>query len=220
MQEKHPDSYGENVLCNYAYLQSILHLLFTGDPRVEEANLVRIEPESTFWVQSSGAEQKGEVALEITVEKAAAAESGNAWGVAMNACIPVMDLIDTTRSMPYDIQQVRQVFGISSAFEKVTQVQLFPFLLLAEIQVTSAETLLVLCSFQYLSKSVGMITKSVLQEHLTTVASSMTCTGDLHGFNNSGYKATCQSLKVQAPFMEATLSVSHALSSLLKSSLK
>uniref|UniRef100_A0A0D9YKG3 DNA-directed RNA polymerase subunit n=1 Tax=Oryza glumipatula TaxID=40148 RepID=A0A0D9YKG3_9ORYZ len=170
----------------------ILDTVIKGDPRVEEANLVRIEPESTFWVQSSGAEQKGKVALEITVEEAAAAESGNAWGVAMNACIPVMDLIDTTRSMPYDIQQVRQVFGISSAFEKVTQVQLFPFLLLAEIQ--------------YLSKSVGMITKSVLQEHLTTVASSMTCTGDLHGFNNSGYKATCQSLKVQAPFMEATLS--------------
>ncbi|EEC72224.1 hypothetical protein OsI_05331 [Oryza sativa Indica Group] len=144
----------------------ILDTVIKGDPRVEEANLVRIEPESTFWVQSSGAEQKGEVALEITVEKAAAAESGNAWGVAMDACIPVMDLIDTTRSMPYDIQQVRQ----------------------------------------YLSKSVGMITKSVLQEHLTTVASSMTCTGDLHGFNNSGYKATCQSLKVQAPFMEATLS--------------
>ncbi|EEE56061.1 hypothetical protein OsJ_04874 [Oryza sativa Japonica Group] len=144
----------------------ILDTVIKGDPRVEEANLVRIEPESTFWVQSSGAEQKGEAALEITVEEAAAAESGNAWGVAMNACIPVMDLIDTTRSMPYDIQQVRQ----------------------------------------YLSKSVGMITKSVLQEHLTTVASSMTCTGDLHGFNNSGYKATCQSLKVQAPFMEATLS--------------
>ncbi|KAF0893797.1 hypothetical protein E2562_029687 [Oryza meyeriana var. granulata] len=144
----------------------ILDTVIKGDPRVEEANLVRIEPESTCWVQSSGAEQKSEVALEITVEKAAAAESGNAWGVAMDACIPVMDLINTTRSVPYDIQQVRQ----------------------------------------HLSKAVGMVTKSVLQEHLTTVASSMTCTGDLHGFNSSGYKATCQSLKVQAPFMEATLS--------------
>uniref|UniRef100_A0A0E0CDC3 DNA-directed RNA polymerase n=1 Tax=Oryza meridionalis TaxID=40149 RepID=A0A0E0CDC3_9ORYZ len=154
-----------NFMTN-AIFPIILDTVIKGDPRVEEANLVRIEPESTYWVQRSGAEQKGEVALEITVEKAAAAESGNAWGVAMDACIPVMDLIDTTRSVPYDIQQVRQ----------------------------------------HLSKSVGMVTKSVLQEHLTTVASSMTCTGDLHGFNSSGYKATCQSLKVQTPFMEATLS--------------
>ncbi|KAL5226945.1 hypothetical protein ABZP36_015210 [Zizania latifolia] len=147
--------------------------------KVQEANLIRIEPESTCWVQSTGAEQKGEVALEITVEKDAAAESGNAWGVAMDACIPVMDLIDTTRSVPYSIQQVRKVFGISYAFEKVTQ---------------------------HLSKAVGMVTKSVLKEHITTVARSMTCTGDLPGFNSSDYKIIFQSLKVQAPFMEATLS--------------
>ena len=60
-------------------------------------------------------------------------------------------------------------------------------------------------SFQHLSKSVGMVTKSVLTEHLTTVASSMTCTGSLHDFGRSGCKATLQSLKIQAPFMEATL---------------
>uniref|UniRef100_A0A0D9VAP0 DNA-directed RNA polymerase subunit n=1 Tax=Leersia perrieri TaxID=77586 RepID=A0A0D9VAP0_9ORYZ len=166
-------------LMTNAIFPVILDMAIKGDPRVEDVILVRIEPESTCWVQSSGAEQKGEVALEITVEKAAVAESGNAWGVAMDACIPVMDLIDTTRSVPYNIQQVQHVFGISSAFEKVTQ---------------------------HLSKAVGMMTKSVLKEHMTTVASSMTCTGELHGFTSYGYKATCQSLKVQAPFMEATLS--------------
>jgi len=62
--------------------------------------------------------------------------------------------------------------------------------------------------FQHLSKAVGIVTKSVLTEHLITVASSMTCTGSLHGFNRSGYEATFQSLKVQAPFTKATLSVS------------
>jgi DNA-directed RNA polymerase-5 subunit 1 len=53
-----------------------------------------------------------------------------------------------------------------------------------------------------------MVTKSVLKEHLTTVASSMTCTGKLHGFHSYGCKATFQSLRIQAPFMKATLSVS------------
>ncbi|OEL21162.1 DNA-directed RNA polymerase V subunit 1, partial [Dichanthelium oligosanthes] len=157
----------------------LLDMVIKGDPRVQEAKVIWVEPELTCWVQNSSAEQEGEVALEITVEKAAAAECGGTWGVAMDACVPVMDQIDTTRSTPYNIQEVCKVFGISCAFDRVTQ---------------------------HLSKTVGMITKSVLTEHLTTVASSMTCTGSLHGFSRSGYKATFLSLKIQAPFAEATLS--------------
>ncbi|TKW05000.1 hypothetical protein SEVIR_7G147000v4 [Setaria viridis] len=157
----------------------LLDTIIKGDPRVQDAKVIWIEPESTCWVQNSSAEQKGELALEITVEKVAVAESGGTWGVAMDACVPVMDLIDTKRSMPYNIQEVHKVFGISCVFDRVTQ---------------------------HLSKAVGMVTKSVITDHLTTVASSMTCTGSLHGFNRSGYKATFQSLKIQAPFTEATLS--------------
>ncbi|XP_062182180.1 DNA-directed RNA polymerase V subunit 1-like, partial [Phragmites australis] len=158
----------------------LLETIIKGDPRVQKTKIiwVELEPELPCWVQNSSAEHKGELALEITVEKAAAAENGGAWGVAMDACIPVMDLIDTARSMPYSIQAVEQVFGISCAFNRVTQ---------------------------HLSKAVGMVTKSVLKEHLNTVASSMTFTGSLHAFNSLGYKATFQSLKVQAPFTEATL---------------
>ncbi|WVZ67284.1 hypothetical protein U9M48_016385 [Paspalum notatum var. saurae] len=157
----------------------LLDTIIKGDPRVQEAKVIWIEPESTCWVQNSGAEQKGQLAMEITVEEVAAAESGGSWGIAMDACIPVMDLIDTTRFTPYNIQTVQQVFGISCAFDRITQ---------------------------HLSKAIGKVTKSVLKKHLTTIGSSMTCTGSLHGFNNSGYKATFQSLKVQAPFMDATLS--------------
>ncbi|KAF8702735.1 hypothetical protein HU200_032563 [Digitaria exilis] len=156
----------------------LLDTIIKGDPRVQEARIIWVEPELTCWVQNSSAEQKGELALEITVEKVAAAESGGTWGVVMDSCIPVMDLIDTTRSTPYNIQEVHKVFGISCAFDRVRQ---------------------------HLSKAVGMVTKSILIEHLTTVASSMTCTGSLHGFNRPGYKATFQSLKIQAPFTEATL---------------
>ncbi|KAL6613753.1 hypothetical protein ACP70R_036023 [Stipagrostis hirtigluma subsp. patula] len=157
----------------------LLETIIKGQPRVQKANIVWIEPELPCWVQNSSVEQKGELALEITVEKTAAAENGDAWGVAMDACLPVMDLIDITRSIPHSIQEVQQVLGISCAFGRVTQ---------------------------HLSKAVGMVTKSVLKEHLTIVASSMTCTGNLHGFNSSGYKATFQSMKAQAPFMDATLS--------------
>ncbi|KAF7033697.1 hypothetical protein CFC21_044782 [Triticum aestivum] len=156
----------------------LLDTIIKGDPRVQEVNIIWVEPQDTCWVQNSGIEQKGELALVITMDKNSTGESGDVWGTAMDACTPVMDLIDTTRSVPYSIQRVQEGFGISSAFGRVTQ---------------------------HLSKAVGMVTKSVLEEHLTTVASSMTCTGNLHGFNSYGYKATFRSLKIQAPFMKATL---------------
>ncbi|RLM75037.1 DNA-directed RNA polymerase V subunit 1-like [Panicum miliaceum] len=166
-------------LMTNAIFPILLDTIIKGDPRVKEAKVIWVQTELTCWVQNSSAEQNGELALEITVEKAAAAECGGTWGVAMDACVPVMDLIDTTRSMPYNIQEVHEVFGISCAFDRVRQ---------------------------HLSKAVGMVIKAVLTEHLTTVASSMTCTGSLHGFSRSGCKATLQSLKIQAPFTEATLS--------------
>ncbi|CAL5026852.1 unnamed protein product [Urochloa decumbens] len=191
----------------------LLGTIIKGDPRVQDAKVIWVEPELTCWVQNSSAKQKGELALEITVEKAAAAESGGTWGVAMDACVPVMDLIDTTRSVPYNIQEVQEVFGTSCVFDRVRQV-LFEHqyrVVWSTEEDLYIERFLMFCSpfgssLQHLSKAVGMVTKSVLIRHLTTVASIMTCTGSLHGFNRSGYKATFQSLKIQLPFTEATLS--------------
>ncbi|KDO53584.1 hypothetical protein CISIN_1g0002912mg, partial [Citrus sinensis] len=56
-----------------------------------------------------------------------------------------------------------------------------------------------------LSASVTMVAKGVLKEHLILLANSMTCAGDLVGFNSGGYKALSRSLNVQVPFTEATL---------------
>jgi DNA-directed RNA polymerase V subunit 1 len=183
-----------------------------GDPRVQKTKIIWIEPALPWWVQNSSAEQKGELALEVTVEKDAAEENGDAWGVAMDVCIPVMHLIDITRSMPYSIQGVKHVFGISFAFNRITEVHVSSPLLSIQrnysLYLNVYHVSLFASYFQHLTKAIGMVTKSVLKEHLTTVASSMTCTGNLHGFNSSGYKATFQSLNVQAPFTEATLSVS------------
>jgi DNA-directed RNA polymerase-5 subunit 1 len=52
------------------------------------------------------------------------------------------------------------------------------------------------------------VAKGILKDHLVLVANSMTCIGNLNGFNNAGYKATFRSLKVQVPFTESTLFVS------------
>lgn len=52
-----------------------------------------------------------------------------------------------------------------------------------------------------------MVAKGVFKEHLILVANNMTCTGSLIGFSTGGFKALFRSLKVQAPFTEATLYV-------------
>lgn len=60
---------------------------------------------------------------------------------------------------------------------------------------------------QRLSKSVTMVAKGVLKEHLILLANSMTCAGNLIGFNSGGYKALSRALNLQVPFTEATLFV-------------
>ena len=52
-----------------------------------------------------------------------------------------------------------------------------------------------------------MVAKGVLKEHLILLANSMTCAGNLIGFNTGGIKALSRSLNVQVPFTEATLFV-------------
>jgi DNA-directed RNA polymerase-5 subunit 1 len=49
------------------------------------------------------------------------------------------------------------------------------------------------------------VAKGILKDHLVPVASSTTCSGNLNGFNNAGYKATFRPLKVQVRLTESTL---------------
>jgi DNA-directed RNA polymerase-5 subunit 1 len=58
---------------------------------------------------------------------------------------------------------------------------------------------------QRLSTTMKTVAKEILKDHLVSVASNMTCSGNLNGFNNAGYKATFHPLKVQVPLTESTL---------------
>jgi hypothetical protein len=58
---------------------------------------------------------------------------------------------------------------------------------------------------QHLSTTMKTVAKGILKDHLVPVASSTTCSGNLNGFNNAGYKATFHSLKVQVRLTESTL---------------
>ncbi|KAJ8438767.1 hypothetical protein Cgig2_009885 [Carnegiea gigantea] len=156
----------------------LLDTVIKGDPRISTVSIIWISPNTTTWVQNPCNDSKGELAVEVTLEKTAVRQSGDAWRIVLDCCLPIFHLIDTRRSIPYAIKQIQDLLGISCTFDQVVQ---------------------------RLSTSVTSVTKGVLKEHLLLLASSMTCAGNLIGFNMSGIKALYRALSVQVPFTEATL---------------
>ncbi|KVH88101.1 Aspartate decarboxylase-like domain-containing protein [Cynara cardunculus var. scolymus] len=156
----------------------LLNTIIKGDPRVREANITWISPETTAWIRNPSKDTKGELAIDVVLEKEAVKKSGDAWRTVMDSCLPIIHLIDTRRSIPYAIKQVEGLLGISCAFEQAVQ---------------------------RLSTSVSMVSKGMLKEHLLLLANSMTCAGNLVGFNQAGIKALSKTLNFQVPFSEATL---------------
>nr|GEZ78814.1 DNA-directed RNA polymerase V subunit 1 [Tanacetum cinerariifolium] len=51
-------------------------------------------------------EQKVELTIDVVLEKEAVKKNGDVWRTIMDSCLPIMHLIDTTRSIPYAIKQV------------------------------------------------------------------------------------------------------------------
>ncbi|KAJ6414464.1 hypothetical protein OIU84_003460 [Salix udensis] len=156
----------------------LLETIIKGDHRISRANIIWATPETTTWISNSSRTQKGELALDIVLEKSAVKKSGDAWRIVLDSCLPVLHLINTTRSIPYAIKQVQELLGVSCAFDQAVQ---------------------------RLSKSVTMVAKGVLKEHLILLGNSMTCAGSLIGFYTGGYKTLSRSLDIQVPFTEATL---------------
>jgi DNA-directed RNA polymerase V subunit 1 len=93
-----------------------------GDPRVSDAKITWLTHQEISWVRNYNRQINGEVVVEVLIEKGASLTSGDAWGTTIDACLPVIDLIDIKRSTPYGIQQVKELLGISCAFEQVVQV--------------------------------------------------------------------------------------------------
>ena len=97
------------------------HVL-TGDPRVHVANIVWIGHDTYSWVKNSSSTLKGELAIEVVIEQDAVRRNGDAWRIVLDACLSVMHLIDTSRSIPYGIQQIEELLGISCAFDQSVRV--------------------------------------------------------------------------------------------------
>ncbi|KAG2396532.1 DNA-directed RNA polymerase V subunit 1 DNA-directed RNA polymerase D subunit 1b [Vigna angularis] len=156
----------------------LLDTIIQGDPRISSASIIWVSPDTNTWVRNPYKSSNGELALDIILEKDVVKQSGDAWRIVLDSCLPVLHLIDTRRSIPYAIKQIQELLGISCTFDQ---------------------------AIQRVAASVKMVAKGVLREHLILLASSMTCGGNLVGFNTGGYKALCRQLNIQVPFTDATL---------------
>ncbi|KAK7283942.1 hypothetical protein RIF29_13692 [Crotalaria pallida] len=156
----------------------LLETVVKGDQRISSANIIWVNPDTNTWVRNPSKSPKGELALDVILDKAAVKQSGDAWRIVNDSCLPILHLIDTRRSIPYAIKQIQELLGISCTFGQ---------------------------AIQRLAASVKMVAKGLLREHLILLASSMTCGGNLVGFNTGGYKALARQLNIQVPFTDATL---------------
>lgn len=103
----------------------ISFLYCTGDPRISSVNIMWMSPETTTWIRNPSTTRKGELVLDIVLEKAAVKQSGDAWRIVLDSCLPVLHLIDANRSIPYGIKQVQDLLGVSCAFDQAVQVCVF-----------------------------------------------------------------------------------------------
>ncbi|AET02314.2 DNA-directed RNA polymerase [Medicago truncatula] len=156
----------------------LLETIIQGDPRISSASIIWVNPGTNTWVRNPSKSSNGELALDVILEKEAVKQSGDAWRIVLDSCLPVLHLIDTRRSIPYAIKQIQELLGIACTFDQ---------------------------AIQRLAASVRMVAKGVLREHLILLASSMTCGGNLVGFNTGGYKTLARQLDIQVPFTDATL---------------
>ncbi|KAF3340174.1 DNA-directed RNA polymerase IV subunit 1 [Carex littledalei] len=119
----------------------------------------------------------GELFLRVTMSDACA--SGHFWATLQNACTPIVDLIDWTRSQPDTIQDVFGVLGIDSAW-----------------------THFLTC----LKGSISDIGREIQKTHLITMADSLSVSGKFHGLSSNGLKLQRKRLGLSAPFSQACFS--------------
>jgi len=51
------------------------------------------------------------------------------WTSVKEACLPLMDMVDWNRSMPYSIQEIRHSLGVETAYEMVTRARFIDHLM-------------------------------------------------------------------------------------------
>ena len=136
----------------------------------------------------------------------------NFWGALMNACLPIMDMIDWERSHPDNIHDIFPVYGIDAGWKYFLNVSSihhnFIWLLMIMYQNCCIFlTMKLQFHIQSLKSAISDIGKTVLPEHLLLVASCLSATGEFVGLNAKGMARQKELASISSPFMQACFSV-------------
>ncbi|XP_052478949.1 DNA-directed RNA polymerase IV subunit 1 [Gossypium raimondii] len=155
-------------------LPSLLEAVVKGFPEIKK---VQILWNDRFKVSKSHKTSPGELYLRVAVTGGFG--KTKLWGMLMNDCLPIMDLIDWTRSHPDDINQFCSAYGIDSGWK---------FFL------------------NNLKSAISDTGKTILNEHLHLVADCLSVTGEFVGLNSKGLRLRQEHAFVSSPFMQACFS--------------
>ncbi|XP_015964342.1 DNA-directed RNA polymerase IV subunit 1 isoform X1 [Arachis duranensis] len=155
-------------------LPSLLGTTVKGFPEITKVDILwNSLPKSANF--RSGC--SGELYLRITMSSDNS--SGRFWGVLINHCLPIMHMIDWTRSLPDNINHFCSAYGIDAGWKYFLQ------------NLASATT------------DTG---KTVLHKHLRLVADSLSVSGEFVGLNGKGMARQRQHASVSSPFVQACFS--------------
>ncbi|KAL1141298.1 hypothetical protein V6Z11_A11G019600 [Gossypium hirsutum] len=155
-------------------IPSLLEAVVKGFPEIKK---VQILWNDRFKVSKSHKTSPGELYLRVAVT--GGFSKTNLWGMLMNDCLPIMDLIDWTRSHPDDINQFCLACGIDSGSK---------FFL------------------NNLKSAISDTGKTILNVHLHLVADCLSVTGEFVGLNSKGLRLRQEHAFVTSPFMQACFS--------------
>ncbi|XP_022736885.1 DNA-directed RNA polymerase IV subunit 1 isoform X3 [Durio zibethinus] len=155
-------------------IPSLLETVVKGFPEIEKVDILWNDKPK---VSKSHKTSPGELYLRVFV-------SGDfgitkLWGVLVNDCLQIMDMIDWTRSHPDNINQFCLAYGIDAGWR---------FFL------------------NNLKSAISDTGKTILNEHLLLVANCLSATGEFVGLNSKGLKRQREHAFVSSPFMQACFS--------------
>ncbi|XP_074264846.1 DNA-directed RNA polymerase IV subunit 1-like [Silene latifolia] len=114
--------------------------------------------------------------LYLSVSLSPSGGSKNPWNQLMDACLPIMGLIDWSRSYPDDLSEIFSAYGVDAAWNSF---------------------------LRNLKSVVSDIGKTVLPEHLNLVADCLSVAGEFVGLSAKGIAKQKAHVSVSSPFMLA-----------------
>ncbi|XP_050227875.1 DNA-directed RNA polymerase IV subunit 1 [Mercurialis annua] len=144
--------------------------------------LMEIKKVDILWkdklrISKSRNQPCGEIYLRVSMS--ARTEKTRLWNLLVDHCLPIMDMIDWTRSHPDNIRDFSLAYGIDAGWR---------FFL------------------KRLESAIADVGKSVLPEHLVLVANCLSVTGEFVGLNAKGWKRQREDASVLSPFVQACFS--------------